>query len=66
MKVTIEFDLDKLPDRCDECPIHNGEDGRCIIDGRSSEWRPFWCPLKVMPKETKPYYGDSLGGAECY
>ena len=66
MKVIAEFELANLPERCDECPIHNGEDGHCKIDGRISEWRPFWCPLKVMSEENKSSYNDSMGGAPCY
>lgn len=36
-----------LPEKCYDCPCHNGEHGYCQADvnGRSSEWRPFWCPL---------------------
>ena len=41
--------MDKLPDYCYDCPCHNGETGLCKADenGRyTSEYRPFWCPLK--------------------
>lgn len=63
MKIIAELKLTELPERCDECPIHNGEDGSCKIDGRVSEWRPFWCPLKIMNTEEaencidEGYYG---------
>jgi hypothetical protein len=40
--------LDKLPERCCDCPCCKSENGTCqaIEDYRTSEWRPFWCPLK--------------------
>lgn len=40
--------LDKLPERCCDCPCCKSENGMCqaIEDYRTSEWRPFWCPLK--------------------
>ena len=46
--------MDALPDYCYDCPCHNGEDGRCRADanGRhTSEYRPYWCPLKEIPNE---------------
>jgi hypothetical protein len=40
--------LDKLPERCCDCPCCKSENGTCqaIEDYRTSDWRPFWCPLK--------------------
>ena len=47
MIVTFELPGDKLPEHCYDCPIHDGEDGHCQLDGRTSvDWRPFWCPLR--------------------
>lgn len=40
--------LDKLPERCCDCPCCKSENGTCqaIEDYRTSDWRPFWCPLE--------------------
>lgn len=48
MKKIIISTINELPECCCDCPCHNGENGFCQADDkkRSSEWRPFWCPLK--------------------
>lgn len=40
--------ISELPEYCYDCPCHDGENNRCKADpcGRTSEYRPFWCPLK--------------------
>lgn len=50
-RMVIITTMDALPDYCYDCPCHNGEDGRCRADanGRyTSEYRPYWCPLKEV------------------
>lgn len=42
MKLMFEGEL---PEHCYDCHIHDSENGRCRIDGRTSDYRPFWCPL---------------------
>lgn len=46
--------LNELPERCSDCPCYNKEYDYCQADKyivndkelqRTSEWRPFWCPL---------------------
>lgn len=40
--------LDELPEYCYDCPCHDDENDKCKADteGRTSIYRPFWCPLK--------------------
>ena len=47
-QIVILTSIHELPERCGDCPCHNGESGYCQADRekRDSEWRPFWCPLK--------------------
>ena len=42
--------LDALPEYCYECPCYNEEHVYCQADKerRTSEYRPFWCPLKEL------------------
>ena len=43
--------MDALPDYCYDCPCHNGENGECRADANrryTSEYRPYWCPLKEV------------------
>ena len=42
--------MDALPDHCYECPCQDGESGYCQADkeGRYSDYRPYWCPLKEI------------------
>lgn len=42
MKLMFEGEL---PEHCYDCHIHDPGDGHCQIDGRTSDYRPFWCPL---------------------
>lgn len=51
IRLRAEFLATGLPDHCYECKLHNPSDTSCLIDGRTSDWRPFWCPLKVMNTE---------------
>ena len=46
--------LNELPEHCSDCPCHNKEFDYCQADKytvdnkeyqRTSDWRPFWCPL---------------------
>jgi len=49
MKLMFEGEL---PEHCYDCPIHDPGDGHCQIDGRTSDYRPFWCPLTVATPTT--------------
>lgn len=42
--------MTELPNRCCDCPCHNSENGTCqaVAEYMSSDWRPFWCPLKEL------------------
>lgn len=63
----IDFEVDVLPEHCYDCKLHADSDGHCLIDGRTSDWRPFWCPIQIVrisETPSKPYLGDTLGGAE--
>ena len=57
--------VEKLPERCVECPCHNSIEDFCQADNerRSSDWRPFWCPLEEVEERPnitfpiqEPYY----------
>ena len=61
MKVMFEFPGDQLPEHCYDCPLHDSENGACKLDGRSSEWRPFWCPLQPMPVSNRAIRHPILG-----
>lgn len=46
--------MDHVPEKCYDCPCHDGENGYCQLDPQHrymQEWRPFWCPLKEIRKE---------------
>lgn len=47
--------MDKLPENCCDCPCSCHSNGTCqaIKDFRSSDWRPFWCPLKEIQEGEK-------------
>lgn len=57
--------LKELPEKCIECPCYCHTESFCQADDeqRSSEWRPFWCPLGEVEEhptitfpQTQPYY----------
>ncbi len=48
--------MTELPEHCYECPCHDGESGYCKADKDlrySSDYRPFWCPLVEVDKESE-------------
>lgn len=53
MAIVIVTDMEKLPDYCTDCPFMNDVINKCQADpgGRSSVWRPFWCPLEEVEVE---------------
>lgn len=42
--------MEKLPEYCKDCPCCASHDGHCQADSilRTSEYRPFWCPLEAL------------------
>lgn len=58
-KIVITSMLE-LPEYCYNCPCHDGENDKCRADteGRTSIYRPFWCPLREEKDRTTVYRGD--------
>lgn len=52
--------MSELPEYCYNCPCHDGENDKCRADteGRTSIYRPFWCPLKEEKDRTTVYRGE--------
>ena len=52
MKAILVIDM---PNECDECPCLNRNLWQCQADikRRSSDERPDWCPLKLMPMKVR-------------
>ena len=52
--------MSELPEYCYDCPCHDGENDKCKADaeGRTSIYRPFWCPLKEEKDRATVYRGD--------
>lgn len=52
--------MSELPEYCYNCPCHDGENDRCRADteGRTSIYRPFWCPLREEKDRATVYRGD--------
>ena len=52
--------MSELPEYCYDCPCHDGENDKCKADaeGRTSIYRPFWCPLKEEKNRTTVYRGE--------
>mgnify|MGYP003479385705 CR=1 FL=1 len=50
----------ELPEYCYDCPCHDGEHDKCKADaeGRTSIYRPFWCPLREEKDRVAVYRGD--------
>lgn len=40
--------IDKMPKSCWDCPCHNGEDGRCKLLGKFTDYVPIDCPLQSI------------------
>ena len=48
--------MQELPEYCYECPCHDRDNGECQADKerrRSSEYRPYWCPLNDVKEKTQ-------------
>ena len=52
--------MSELPEYCYNCPCHDGENDKCRADteGRTSIYRPFWCPLREEKDRTTVYRGE--------
>lgn len=59
IKIVITTMLE-LPEYCYNCPCHDGENDRCRADteGRTSIYRPFWCPLREEKNKATVYRGE--------
>jgi len=51
--------MSELPEYCYNCPCHDGENDKCKADteGRTSIYRPFWCPLREEKDKATVYRG---------
>ena len=46
--------MKELPEHCYDCPLNDGETGRCQVDDckrYSQDYRPYWCPLTILEEK---------------
>ena len=66
--------LDKMPDKCNECPLHemscNFDNHLCVPIQKEhykfAKKKPDWCPLREIPRprEIVNNYDDYLNGLD--
>lgn len=45
--IVVKTEMREIPDRCYDCDLYDKDKYLCMVKKiRTSDWRPYWCPMK--------------------